>query len=115
MLMLQMLFTGMAAPMIQTLKDFERRKRSIDLMERESSEKKIRETCSNGWLETAGGCSVCFAKVNAVCPSVMTAVPGGDAVQTSPDPIAEDQRKALVFEEGDYCAVSTMHSQTSRG
>ena len=44
-------------------------------------------------------------------PSVMTAVSGGDAVQSSPDPIAEDPRKALVFEEGDDYAVSTMHSQ----
>ena len=44
-------------------------------------------------------------------PSVMTAVPGGDAVQSSPDLIAEDQRKGLVFKEGDDCAVSTMHSQ----
>ena len=44
-------------------------------------------------------------------PSVMTAVPGGDAVQSSPDLSAEDPRKGLVFEEGDDCAVSTMHSQ----
>ena len=39
-------------------------------------------------------------------PSVMTAVPGGNAVQSSPDPIAEDPREAVVFEfeEGDDCA-----------
>ena len=32
-------------------------------------------------------------------PSVMTAVPGGNAMQSSPDPIAEDPRKAVVFGE----------------
>ena len=46
-------------------------------------------------------------------PSVMTAVPGWNAVQSSPDPIAEDPRGALVFEEGDDWAPCIR--KTSRG
>ena len=37
-------------------------------------------------------------------PSVMTAVSGGSAVQSSPDQFTEDPRKALVFEKGYDCA-----------
>ena len=109
MLMLQMLSPGTAAHIIQTFckdtvaQDFERQ--SIDRMEGESSEKNL-EQLARSALATPGGCSVCFAQVNTVCyvnPSVMTAVPSGNAVQSSPNPIAEDPRKALVFEEGDDC------------
>lgn len=36
-------------------------------------------------------------------PCVIVGAPDGDAQHSSPDPIANDPRKALDFQEGDAC------------
>ena len=104
MLMPQMLFAGMAAPMIQTLKDLkEENDRSTKWKEKAARKELERLARMDGSRLQADAQFVLQRLMQGamLIPSVMTAVPGGDAVQTSPDPIAEDQRKALVFEEGD--------------
>ena len=106
MLMPQMLFPGMAAPMIQTLKDLKEENDRLERLARMDGSRL--QADAQFVLQRSMHCAM-------LIPSVMTTVSGGDAVQSSPDPIAEDPRKALVFEEGDDYAVSTMHSGPGLG
>ena len=79
-------------------------------MEGESSEKKLEQLARMDYLSalaTPGGCSVCFAQVNAVCnvdSFCHDSRSGRECGAVESRPNREDPRKALVFEEGDNCA-----------
>ena len=72
--------------------DIESRHRSIDRMEGASKEKLEQlARMDRSALETPGGMLRLFGTQGAnLIPFIMTGVPGGNAVQSSPDPITND-------------------------